>query len=372
MKKIIISTLTLSVLFNIALSGAEMKKMPAPKVDVYEVGAPKDINIDLTYPATVTAFQEVNVVSRVAGVLEQKYFNEGDFVKEGTLLYKIEDTIYKAKYDAALANLSIANAEFENASKNWERNKELYRSKSISDEKRDNSLFSYEQAKAKVELAKANLAQMKIDLDYTNVKAPMSGYTGLKKVDVGDYVKEAQNLLTMRQNKQVYLNFSIPFSEYSKLKSGTWSTKGEKEISLNIIVNGKDTKIKGVVDYTAVNVDKSTSTVKMRALVNNEDEKLSAGSFVRVKLNNIIQKNVMMIPQKALLQSAKGSIVFIAKDGKAQVVPVAIGDEIADKYTLTWSKLEAGDKVIVNNFFRAKPMQPVTVDKIINKAKEQK
>ena len=372
MKKIILPALTLTAVFNISLFGADKPKMPAPKVDVYEVQAPKDINIDLTYPATITPFQEVNVVSRVAGVLEDKYFKEGDYVKKGTPLYKIEDTIYRAKYEAARANLSIADAEFKNASKNWERDQELYRSKSISDEKRDSSLFNYEQAKAKVALAKANVDQAKIDLDYTSVKAPISGYASLKKIDLGDYVTHTQNLLTLRENKKLYLNFSIPYREYLKIKNKIWTTEGGKSISLSIVLNAKETKINGVVDYTAIYVDKATSTVKMRALVDNEDEKLSPGSFVRVKLNNIIQKNVTMIPQKALLQSAKGTIVFIAKDSKAEVRPVMIGDEIGDKYTLTWSKLQAGDKVIVNNFFRAKPMQPVSVDKIINKTQEQK
>ena len=368
MKKIIIATLTTAVLVN--LFGAEKPKMPAPKVDVYEVGKPSDIKIDLTYPATITPLAQINVVSRVSGVLTKKHFNEGDFVKKGTLLYTIEDTIYKARYDAAHANLSMAEAEYNNASKNWERNQKLYQSKSISDEKRDSSLFGYESAKAKVALAKANLAQAKIDLDYASVKAPIDGYTSLQKVDVGDYVNITQQLLTMTQNKKLYVEFSIPSSDYEKIKKNIWTTTNNKEIELSIIKNENDTKVVGVVDFIDINVDRSTSTVKMRALVDNKNGVLSAGDFVRIKLNNLIQKNVMMIPQKALLQSAQGTIVFIAKDGKAQVRPVAISDEVGDKYTLTWSMLQPGDNVIVNNFFRAKPMQAVMVDKVINKIEQ--
>lgn len=285
-------------------------------------------------------------------------------------MYKIEDSIYKAKYEAALANLSIANAALENATKDWERNEKLYKSRSISDEKKDNAYFTYQSAKASVALAKANLAQAKIDLDYTNVKATIDGYSSLQNVDVGDYVAQNTKLITLTQNQKLYVEFSIPSSDYAKLKNNFWTTQNNAPIGLNILLNGADTNVKGEVDFIDTNVDKTTSTVKMRATIDNKDGKLSSGSFVRVKCNNLIQKNVMMIPQKALLQSAQGTIVFVAVDGKVQVRPVMIGDEVQDKYTLTWSKLAPGDKVIVNNFFRAKPMQEVVVDKIINKQEQ--
>lgn len=343
------------------------EKMPAPKVDVYKMPTPKDISINLTYPAIINPYQEVCVVARVSGTLKEKFFKEGEFVQKDALLYKIEDSIYKAKYEAQKANLAIARAELDNAAKDWERNQRLYKSKSISDEKRDTSLFNYEQAKAKIALAQANLEQAKIDYEYTNVKAPIAGYTGLQKADIGDFVTQTppQGLLTLTQNRKLYVEFSIPSKDYDRLKNKVWTSKNE-QISLNIIANGIDTKVTGNVDFIDVNVDKATSTVKMRAVVDNSAETLSAGSFVRVKLNGIIQKNTVMIPQKALLQSAQGTIVFVAVEGKVQVRPVAIGDEVGDKYTLTWSKLQPGDKVIVNNFFRAKPMQEVIVDKIIN------
>jgi len=372
MKKIV----TLSLLLSLFIPNlyANQKQLPPPKVDVYEVEAPKDLQIESSYPAVIEPVAQVEVVSRVSGLLMDKKFNEGDFVKKGAFLFKVEDTIYKAKYEAAQANLSMAEALYNNASKDYKRIEKLYAKKSISEEKRDSALFSYEDAKAKIALAQANLQQAKVDYEYTNIKAPISGFTGLKKVDIGEYVTGTPPtpLVTITQNNKLYVSFSIPASDYEKINNKIWVTKNNKEILVNIIVNGQDTKKVAKIDFIDVKIDRTTSSVKVRALIDNEDGKLSSGNFIKVKFANLIQKNVMMIPQKALLQSAKGTIVFVALDGKAQVRPVMIGDEVGDKYTLTWSKLAPGDKVIINNFFRAKPMQAISVDTIINKQEEAK
>jgi membrane fusion protein (multidrug efflux system) len=104
----------------------------------------------------------------------------------------------------------------------------------------------------------------------------------------------------------------------------------------------------------------------MRALVDNSDGYLMAGSFVRVVLNDIVQKNVITIPQKAVLQNPLGTIVFVEDNGKVGVKPIIIGNETGENYVVAGGPLQSGDKVIVNNFFRLKPGTDVVVDKIIN------
>jgi len=155
------------------------QERPAPKADVYVIPQPKDLSLSLSYPAQIYSSKSVNVVARVSGVLQEKFFKEGSFVKKGDILYKIEDDMYKVKVDAAKASVNMSQANFDNASRKWKRVQKLYKNKVVSQENRDNALFAYDEAIAGLSLAKANLHQANIDLDYTNVKAPISGIVGL-------------------------------------------------------------------------------------------------------------------------------------------------------------------------------------------------
>lgn len=351
----------------IQFMAAEAPKMPTPKADIYIVPTAQILPIDLKYPAQIKSFQNISVVSRVSGVLQKKYFQEGSTVKEGALLYSIEDTIYQAKVNAAEASVHISQAALDNTAKAWDRAEKLYQSKSISDETRDNALFSYAQAKASLALAKAQLAQAQVDLDYTKVKAPISGIIGLRNIDVGDYVTQEQKLVTITQNDKVFIEFSMPLSDYKNIQSGMWNMPTDKKIGVNISIDGQTVAQKGVVDFIDANINQNTSTVKMRAVVDNTQHTLMPGNFIKVVLDGIVQNNVITIPQKAVLQNPMGTIVFTDNNGIVGIKPVVIGNETDDKYIVAGGPIQSGDRIIINNFFRLKPGNPVAVDKIINK-----
>ncbi|WP_321469096.1 efflux RND transporter periplasmic adaptor subunit [Halarcobacter sp.] len=369
---LVVSALALTTISSslLAAEGAPTgKQMPAPKADAYIVPEAQDLKIDLKYPAQIKALKSAVVYSRVLGVLEELRFEEGKKVNKGDSLFKIEDDLYKAKVDAALASVKMNQATLDNATRSWNRIKKLYKSKAVTTEQRDNSLSTYEEALASLALAKAELKQAQIDLDYTKVKAPISGIAGIKKVDVGNLVtaNPPMELVTITQNEKVYVDFSMPLSDYKNIKTGLWTIPSDGKINVTLNVNDKPISAKGYVDFIDVNIDKDTSTVKMRALIDNENNQLMAGNFARVTLNGIVQKNVITIPQKALLQNPLGTVVFVENKGVAAVKPVIIGNESGDKYIVIGGPLQSGDKVIVNNFFRVKPGKPVAVDKIINK-----
>ncbi len=364
--------LSLSFLQAKESSSKKMRKMPAPKADIFIVPVPKDLPIVLKYPAQVKPYKNVKVVSRVLGVLKQKYFKEGEEVKKGQLLYRIEDTIYLAKVAAAEASLKMSEATLDNASRNWKRVKKLYANKVVSQEKRDVSFASYNKALASLALSQAQLKQAQIDLDYTKVKAPIDGVIGLKKVDVGDFVlsNPPTSLVQITQNNRVFVEFSMPFSDYINIKNHLWIIEKDSKSEVSLEVDGVLRKEVGVIDFMDVNVNKKTSTVKIRAIFENSDGYLMAGSFLRVVLNNIVQKNVITIPQKAVLQNPLGTIVFIEEKGIVGVRPVVIGNVSGDKFIVKGGALKSGDRVIVNNFFRVKPGKKVIVDKIINKERK--
>ena len=371
-KKLLMTTaISVVAVTNIyaADAAAGAKQMPTPKADIYIVPEASSLAIDLKYPAQINSFKQAKVYSRIIGVLEEKYFEEGKVVNKGDVLFKIEDALYQAKVDAAQAAVKMSEATLNNATRSWERIQKLFNSKAVTAEQRDSTLSAYQNALASMAMSKAELNQAKIDLDYTKVKAPISGITGLKNIDLGNLVtaNPPMQLVTISQNDKVYLDFSMPLSDYSNIKNGLWKMPENGKIQLDININGQVTKQTGIVDFIDVNIDQKTSTVKMRAIVENKDYTLMPGSFARVVLNGIEQKNVITIPQKALLQNPLGTIVFVEKDGIATVKPVIVGNESGDKFIVVGGPLQSGDKVIVNNFFRIKPGNPVVVDKTINK-----
>jgi len=140
-------------------------------------------------------------------------------------------------------------------------------------------------------------------LAYTKVKAPISGITSLKQVDVGNLVSydPPSKLVEITQKDKVFVEFSAPMSDYKKIKNHIWSIKDNAPVKVTLEVDGKVLKKEGVVDFIDVNTNNQTAIVKMRAIFDNKDGFLMHGQFVRVVTNNIIQKNIITIPQKASL-----------------------------------------------------------------------
>lgn len=361
-------TLSLCASSSLVMAASEPPKMPAPKADAYVVPQAQVLPVILKYPAEIKSFQNVKVVSRVLGVLEEKHFTEGQKVKQGDLLYKIEDSIYKAKVDQASASVKINESALDNATHNWERARTLYDAKALSQEKRDAALTTYEQAIGSLALSRAQLQQALIDFNYTRVKAPINGTVGIKKVDIGDLVSSnpPSTLVEITQNNKVFVEFSMPLSDYTNIKSNLWVIPKEGKLPIALEIDNKPVAKVGTVDFMDANVDKNTGTVKMRAIVENEDNLLLPGSFIRIVLNDVVQTNVITIPQKAVLQNPMGKIVFIEENGHVGVRPVVLGNETGDKYIVVGGPLKSGDKVITNNFFRLKPGGEVVIDKTIN------
>lgn len=338
-----------------------------PKADVYVVPKPQNLLIKVQYPGFISSYKKALVVARASGILEQKYFTSGQYVKKGELLYKIQDDQYKALYDAAYGAMLMDKAALNNALKNWNRVKQLFAAKATSKASRDNAYYAYQEAKAALIQAKANMQTAKINLDYTNVRAPISGYTGLKMVDVGNLVSATlpTKLIKITQNNKVYVNFSMPMNDYAKIKQHIWSVN-QSNIKAKLKVDGHMVSQTGLVDFIDVNINQATSTVKMRALFDNRNRYLMAGDFVHIYLEGISQHNAIQIPQKAVLQNPLGTIVFIAVHGHVEVRPVKLGRTSGKYFVLKSHTLAPGTKVIVDNFFRLKPGGKVQVDKIVN------
>ncbi|MDR2100656.1 MAG: efflux RND transporter periplasmic adaptor subunit [Campylobacteraceae bacterium] len=342
-------------------NAAGERQMPPLPVNTFTVHK-RDISVNLEYPARIKSVQQVQVVARVPGTLEKKFFKEGSFVKEGTLLYQIDPAKYQAAYDVAKAQVSVADASFKQAERNWQRSEKLYEKNAISQREYEQALSAYETSKAQVEAANAALNNAKVDVAYTQIRATASGSIGQNMQDLGSYVgTSASNsvLAIITQTNPVYAEFSLPDIELLKkrytLARGDWKSITNAKLPVKLFTPAGESYEKlGTFDFLDNLVDPQTATIKARATFNNKDGVLIPGLFVRVSLEGLIQKDVFVVPQKAILQDAMGTYVFIAKGNKASKVYVDVDNTIANSEIIVKSGLNEGDEVIIDNLTKIK------------------
>lgn len=327
----------------------------------------QNITVYSEYSARTRATQQTEVYARVSGILEQKFFTEGQTVKAGQRLYKIDDRKYRALVAKAKADLAVSNANYNKAEREYTRVKGLYKNKAVSEQEVDNALSELELAKANIEGQKASLNEVQIDLDYTDVKAQISGVTGIKQQDVGNLVgSTAENslLTTITQLDQIHAVFAIPDANFSKLI--TLSQQGKLELlkqndwTADLLDDQNQVIATGKIDFVGNQIDSSTGGVQTRALFDNQKLQLLPGQFVRIRVSNAIRKNVFLIPQKAVLQMGQQAFVYIVKDGIADLFPVQLADQQGDNW-LVESGLQDGDQIVLNNLIKLRPKTPVQI-----------
>ncbi len=344
-----------------------ISEMPPLEVNTYEVKL-NDIPVSMEYPAKIKSMQQVNVVAKVNGTLEKKNFTEGNFVKEGEVLYQIDSTRYEALMQEALADVEMKTATLKQATREWERVKILFEQDSTSQKEKDSALSAYETAKASLKASQANLKKAQIDLGYTKVKAPISGFTSLNKQDLGSYVgstNESMILTTITQTNPIYVEFSLPDIEFLKkrfiMNDGNWNNISQTKLPVSIIFSdGLIYEEKGTLDFIDSFVDNETSTVKSRATFENSKKELIPGLFVKIKIDGLIYKNAISIPQTSLLQDTTGTFVYIVKDNQAIRTPIKIENISKDTYIIS-DGLNEGDIVITNNLTKLKSGSSITL-----------
>lgn len=337
------------------------------EVNTYEVKL-NDIPVSMEYPAKIKSMQQVNVVAKVNGTLEKKNFTEGNFVKKEEVLYQIDSTRYEALMQEALADVEMKTATLKQATREWERVKTLFEQDSTSQKDRDSALSAYETAQASLKASQANLKKAQIDLSYTKVKAPISGFTSLNKQDLGSYVgstNESMILTTITQTNPIYVEFSLPDIEFLKkrfiMNDGNWNNISQTKLPVSIIFSdGLIYEEKGTLDFIDSFVDNETSTVKARATFENPKNNLISGLFVKIRIDGLIYKNAISIPQTSLLQDTTGAFVYIAKDNQAIRTPVKIENISKDTYIIS-DGLNEGDIVITNNLTKLKSGSSITL-----------
>lgn len=345
---------------------SESQGAPAMPVNVISA-AVQDVPVSYTYPGRTQAAKQAEVHARVSGILQKKFYEDGDKVKAGQLLYKIDDRRYRAAVNQAKAQVEMEQANLNQAQREYKRVSSLSRGKAVSEQDVDKALANYELARASLSGAQAALDNALIDLDYTEVRAEIDGVTGIKHQDVGNLVgSDAQNTLltTVTQLDPMHVIYALPDSERKRqqamvaegklklIQTGHWKAE--------IIDEAEQIVAAGQVDFIDSRIDPNTGSVQARAVFENSDRLLLPGEFVRLRISGAERLNVFIVPQKAVLQMGQQSFVYVVKEGKAVLIPIKLAAPQGGNW-LVESGLNDGDQVVISNLIKLRPNSPVQV-----------
>lgn len=342
----------------------DMAGMKVP-VNVVQV-QPEVTPLFVELPGRVDAIEEAQVRARVDGVVEAINFEQGAEVKAGDLLFTIDPAPYVAALDQASAQLKNAQAAVQSASSLAQRYTKLIKENAVSRQEYDNAVAQYEQARANVELAKATLEAAKINLGYTKVTAPISGRIGRAEVTKGALVSAAQatHLATIQRIDELYVDITRPVSEVMALRKAVASgmLKADDQGQAHVTALYDDRSMyseQGKLLFSGIAVDPLTGQLNMRALFPNPNQELLPGMFVRVRLEQAIKENALLVPAQAVQYSTSGAAsLMIVENDAVKTVSVKLGNQI-DGRIIVNEGLEPGATVIVAGFQKIRPGVPV-------------
>ena len=336
---------------------------PAPvEVGVVEI-RPEPLTLTTELPGRTSAHLVAEVRPQVGGIIEQRLFREGAEVSAGALLYRIDPASFQAAYDSAKAALAKAQADIRSVQLKAERYKDLVRIKAVSDQDYDDARAALAQAQAEVEAQKAALETARINLDYTQVRAPIAGRIGRSSVTPGALVTADQTtaLATIQQLDPVYVDVQRSSTEWLELqqalKSGRLSHPGaDGSITVRLkLEDGSDYPQTGRLLFSEVTVDAGTGAITLRAEFPNPDQRLLPGMYVRAVLEEGIAQQALLVPQRAVSRDARGkaSALVVNADGKAERRDLVTERAVGDRWLVT-TGIAAGERVIVDNLQKVK------------------
>jgi multidrug efflux system membrane fusion protein len=332
---------------------------PTPVV----VAMAQTANVDLYLDGlgTIAAFNTVTVRSRVAGEIVKVAFSEGQEVKEGALLVEIDPRPIQAQLAQAEGQLARDKAALNLAEVNLRRQMELLKSQATTQQIIDQQVAMVDQAKAVVQVTQGIVDNARLQLEYTKITAPLSGWIGLRLVDKGNIVQgnDATGLLVITQLEPISLVFTIPQDEIPRVQR----QMREKGV---LVVEAYDrdfqTKLAtGTLEAIDNQVDSTTGTLRLKAKFENKDHILFPNQFVNARLLVETLQDAIVIPAAAVQRGDNGTFVYVARsDGTAEMRPLELGPVTGGKATIR-SGLQPGEAVVVEGIDKLIPGGKITI-----------
>ena len=293
------------------------------------------------------------VASQTSGVVDSINFESGDKLRKGDVLLQIDSEILDAQIASLKASVNIAKIDLENASRDYNRYKELIEQKSISQKVYDDSYFRFNTAKQNLNMAEAKLNEQLINKEKKTIKAPYDAVVVEKNIELSEWATAGKTIATIVSTNEVDMMFNLPTSYVYKL---------DKNDSYDINLNGEKISSKLYASIAKGDTRTRTFPVKFKAKVNNSF--LYDGMEVKINLPRSKKQNALMVPRDAVIKRFGQDVIFLNVDGVANMLPVQILGYTQENVAISANGLAEGASVVVKGNERIFPKQPI---KSINK-----
>lgn len=341
--------------------GGDKARDPVPVTAV--AAERRNVPVYVTAQGTVAAYNTVTVSPQVGGELLSVDFKEGQTVKKGDLLARIDPRTFQAQYDQAIASQRQNQALLATAQSNYERsNSEAYR-QYVAQTDLTTLRNQVAQYQAAVAAAQASANQSRVQLGYTRIVSPIDGVAGIRAVDPGNVVSAGTAIVTLTQLQPIYVLFNLPEQQLEAVRAA--QGKGPLEAATLDRAGGSVVNADGWLQVVDNQISASSGTFRLRAEFPNADQALWPGQFVNVRMKLDELPDAVVVPAEAVQRSSTGDFVYLIKpDNTVTLREVVQGGQVDDSHVVISKGLQPGDKVVTEGQFRLKegvavnPLQP--------------
>ncbi|GMV30748.1 MAG: hemolysin D [Rhodanobacteraceae bacterium] len=315
--------------------------------------ATEHVPLNLDAIGTVQALNTVSVRPQVGGQIEAILFKEGQEIAKDEVIARIDARSYQAQLDQAIAKKKQDEAQLGGARSTLKRYEDLIQKNFVAAQDLENQRHTVRQLEALVAADEAAVASARVQLGYTEIKAPISGLAGIRQVDVGNLVQGSQSeaIVVLTQVHPINVLFTLPEQQLERVRAAGPALKVTARDRADDRVIAEGTL--GVIDNQ---IDATTGTFRLKAEFTNADNRLWPGQFVNVRLEVGALADAVTVPTQALQRGPDGSYVYVVKDDSRVVLqPVKAGAEAPGGRTVVLDGVKAGDKVVSEGQFRLKP-----------------
>jgi membrane fusion protein (multidrug efflux system) len=358
--------------FSLALVLAACGQQPeqAPQAPPAAVGyvtvSEQPVTLTTELPGRTSAYETSEVRPQVNGLVQQRLFTEGDIVRKGQPLYRIDSAPYQAQVASARAALARARASIASSAALARRYGELVKINAIAKQDYENALTTAEQARADVAAQQAAVRTAEIDLGRTTIRAPITGRIGRSIYTTGALVtaSQADPLATIQRIDPIYVDIQQSSADLLKLRqqilAGQVANAGGARVKL-LLEDGSTYGPTGTLRFADVTVDATTGSQVIRAQFPNPNGLLLPGMYVRAQLEQGVQQQAMLVPQRAVGRDERGNatVMVVGQGNKVEVRTLQTSRTIGDNWLVTGG-VKPGDRVIVEGGGQLRPGMPVT------------